>query len=92
MGLVYGGLIPRASCFFYGYGSRYATNARTRGWPPGRVVPWGVIADFGNGFLLDRVEDQLTDVVSVPNMPTENVWGSWGGSEVGVNGEKPRVI
>jgi len=55
-------------------------------------VPWGVIADFGNGFLLDKVEDQLTDVVSVPNMPTENVWGSWGGSEVGVNGEKPRVI
>lgn len=41
----------------------------------GRVVPWGVIADFGNGFLLDKVEDQLTDVVSVPNMPTENVWG-----------------
>ena len=38
---------------------------------------WGVIADFGNGFLLENVEDQLTDVVSVPNMPTENVWGSW---------------
>ena len=41
---------------------------------------WGVIADFGNGFLLENVEDQLIDVVSVPNMPTENVWGSWGRS------------
>eukprot|EP00435_Cladocopium_sp_Y103_P007768 s3827_g2.t1 len=41
----------------------------------GRVVPWGVIADFGGGFLLEQVEEKLTDVVSVPSMPTENVWG-----------------
>ena len=42
---------------------------------PGRVVVWGVVADLGNGFLLEKVEEHLTDVAKVPNMPTENVWG-----------------